>query len=364
METALQLTQEQSQVIAQKREAWAQMGEAVYRSELQLQIQAQAALADIELPTTIEQVPVAEDRLKNIKSSLAAITNNRKAVTSKFDDVTARLMVPEKSFAEPIKMLSDAIIGVKQAYEAESKKKQARFDEIKRCQDHYRNEKIRVEAELAAKVNALVTRCYEHALNKDVKAADVVAYLNTAKASVTADQFPVQVRTFTPVILTAEECQAVCQDLAKIDQQQFADLFARDVDAKFSDYAVAIANKEQALQLAAEEEKRKATEIGQQQQQQQVAAKLESAATSVNVEPVITKVLKKSYEVDMPDTVESILAVMGAFSANIHLCMPKLKVTKWWSFTPLQAAAALGKVKSDDNQFAPAGITFKVVSKL
>lgn len=364
METALQLTQEQTQVIAQKREAWAQMGEAVYRSELQLQIQAQAALADIVLPSTIEDVPDAEERLKKIKSSLATITNNRKAVTSKFDDVTARMMLPEKSFAEPIKMLNDAIIQVKQAYEAEQKKKQARFDEIKRCQDHYRSEKIRIEAEMAAKVNALVTRCFEHALNKDLKTADVAAYLNTAKASITADQFPVQVRPFTPAILTAEECQAVCQDLAKIDQQYFADLFGRDVEAKFSDYAVAIANKEHALQLAAEEEKRKATEIGQQQQQQQVAAKLESAATPVSVEPVITKALKQSYEVDMPDTVESVLAVMGAFSANIHLCMPKLKVTKWWSFTPLQAAAALGKVKSDDNAFAPAGITFKVVNKL
>jgi len=364
METALQLTQEQTQVIAQKREAWAQMGEAVYRSELTLQIQAQAALSDIVLPSKIEDVPAAEDRLRSIKSSMAAITNNRKTITSKFDDVTARLMLPEKSFAEPIKMLSDAIINVKRDYEAEQSKKRARFDEIKRCQDHYRNEKIRIEAEMAAKVNNLVTRCYEHALNKDVKAADVVAYLNTAKASVTADQFPIQVRPFTPAILTAEECQAVCQDLAKIDQQYFADLFARDVDAKFSDYAVAIANKAQALQLAAEEEKRKAVEIGQQQQQQQVAAKLESAATPSSVEPVITKALKQSFEVDMPETVESVLAVFGAFSANIHLCMPKLKVNKWWSFTPAQAAAALGKVKCDDNNFAPAGITFKVVEKL
>lgn len=364
METALQLTQEQTQVIAQKREAWAQMGEAVYRSELTLQIQAQAALTDIVLPSKIEDVPAAEDRLKNIKSSQAAITNNRKTITSKFDDVTARLMVPEKSFAEPIKMLSDAIINVKRDYEVEQSKKRARFDEIKRCQDHYTNEKIRIETELASKVNALVTRCYEHALNSNVSITDLSAYLKNAKESVKVDHFPAQVRTFTPVILTPEECQAVCQDKATIDQHYFVALFSRDVDAKFSDYAVAIANKEMALQQAAEEEKRKADQLAQQQQQQQVAAKLESAATPSSVEPVITKALKQSFEVDMPETVESVLAVMGAFSANIHLCMPKLKVTKWWAFTPAQAAAALGKVKCDDNNFAPVGITFKVVEKL
>jgi len=360
----LQLTTEQTQVIAQKRDAWAQMGEAVYRSELTLQIQAQAALTDIVLPSTIEDVPSAEERLKSIKSAAAMIQNNRKAVTSKFDDVTARLMMPEKSFTEPIKMLSDAIIQVKKVYEVEQAKKQARFDEIKRCRDHYTNEKIRIESELSNKVNSLVARCYEHALNTNVSVADLPAYLKKAKAAVTSDQFTALARNFSYSILTQDEVMSVIQELFTVNQQAYAVQFANDIDAKFSDYAVAIANKEQALQLAQEDEKRKADELAQQQRQQQIAAKLESAATPTSIEPVLTKALKQSYEVDMPDSLESVLAVMAAFSANIHLCLPKLKVTKWWSFTPLQAAASLSKVKSDDNAFAPAGITFKTVDKL
>jgi hypothetical protein len=55
---------------------------------------------------------------------------------------------------------------------------------------------------------------------------------------------------------------------------------------------------------------------------------------------------------------------MAAFTANLQLCLPKLRVTKWMAFTPSQAAGALAKVKNDDNNFSPSGITFKKVDKL
>jgi hypothetical protein len=364
MTTELLLTQEQTQVIAQKREAWALMGEAVYKSELQLQVQAQAALNDIVLPATIEELPEAETKLKEVKSALTIVTNNRKAITSKFDDVTARLMQPEKSFAEPIKMLSDAIIVVKKSYEAEQAKKQLRFDEIRRVRDHFTNERIRVDAELSQKVNSLVARCYENALNTNVAPNGIADYLKKSKAAVTSSQFTALARSIPTNNLTDDEVRSVVSELFTINQQAYADQFATEIDAKFSDYSIAYANKEQALKLAKEEEDKKAAALESQRRQQEVAVKIDSASQATSVEPVLTKALKQSYEVDMPETVEGFLSIMAAFSANIHLCLPKLKVTKWFSFTATQAAAALGKVKSDDNAFNPSGITFKSVDKL
>lgn len=364
MTTELQLNQEQSAILQQKREGWAQMGEIVYRSELGLQLAAQKALNDIVLPSTIEEVPEAEELLKSLKSAATTISTDRKKVTSQFDAVTARLMEPEKSFVDPIKQLSDAIIAVKKEEEAKQAKIRLRNDEIRRCYDHFTNEKIRIESDLSTKVNSLVARCYEHALNSDMKPEAIGEYLTKSKASITVAQFPAAPSRFNHSILTAEEVDAIMKDKFSVDQQSFILAFSSGVDAKFSDYAIAYANKEQALKLAKEEEDRKAKEIAAIAANQTMANKIESAAQETVAVPSLTKALKKSYEVDMPETVESFLVIMAAFSANINLCMPKLKVTKWFGFTANQAAAALGKVKSDDNNFQPAGITFKEVSKL
>jgi len=364
MTTDIQLTPEQAQVITQKREAWAQMGEAVYRQEISLQLRAQQALSDIVLPSTIEEVPEAESRLKEIKAAATAISNDRKAITTKFDDVTARLMQPEKSFAEPVKQLSDAIISVKKTYEASQSETRAKQQELASCEGHWQREQIRVKADCDRLVNELVDRAYTHALNTDVRPEAILEYKDKCFGSVTAARFEIKEQPFIPTKITSEESLQVWKKYFPIDVSPYVQSFRDGLAAKLSDYPVAFANKEQALKIQQDEAKATADALALKQQQSELASKMQQAAQPVSVEPVITKALKKSYEVDMPDSVESILQVMAAFSANIHLCMPKLKVTKWWSFTPLQAANALGKVKSDNNSFEVTGITFKEVDKL
>ena len=213
-------------------------------------------------------------------------------------------------------------------------------------------------------MNELVDRACTHALNTDVRPEAILEYKDKCFGSVTAARFEIKEQPFIPTKITSEESLQVWKKYFPIDVSPYVQSFRDGLAAKLSDYPVAFANKEQALKIQQDEAKATADALALKQQQSELASKMQQAAQPVSVEPVITKALKKSYEVDMPDSVESILQVMAAFSANIHLCMPKLKVTKWWSFTPLQAANALGKVKSDNNSFEVTGITFKEVDKL
>jgi len=360
----LELSAEQSAIIETKKTAWAQMGAAVYKTEIQLQVEAQQALNDISLPTRIEDVPEAETVLKAVKAAQKSIETKRKGVTVKFDDVISRLMQPEKSFADPIKQLSDAIIKVKKEHEANQLKLKNILDEKTRVREYFLNKKIEVESALANKVNEFVSRCYEKALNDSVTLEGLEEYKNKSIAAVTINSFAYAVPSYNPAYCTQEEIEVIKQECFVINKPHYVAEFALQLEEKFSDYDVALNNKAAALALSQKQEQEKKDEIKSAANNQAMSVKLEASATTVSAEPVFTKALKKSYEIDMPETIESILTIMGAFSANINLCLPKLKVNKWFAFTPAQAANVLTKVKCDDNNFAPAGITFKEVDKL
>jgi len=359
-----EITAEQAQIIESKKALWAQMGEAVYKTELQLQIEAQQALNNIALPVKIEEVPEAETMLKNIKAAQKTIEGKRKAVTTRFDEVSARLMQPEKSFTDPIKQLSDAIIKVKKEHEANQAKLKNIADEKTRAREYFLNKKIEIESALANKVNDFVSRCYEKALKDDITMEGLEAYKQDSISRVTINSFAYGLPVFNPAYCAKEDIEAIFQECFVINKSHYVSEFAAQLEEKFSDYEVALGNKADALALSQKQEKEKKDTIASAANNQAMAVKLEASATVVNAEPVFTKALKKSYEVDMDENVESVLKIMSAFSANINLCLPKLKVTKWFAFTPAQAANVLAKVKCDDNNFAPAGITFKEVDKL
>jgi hypothetical protein len=359
-----ELSAEQSAIIETKKADWAKMGAAVYKTEMQLQAEAQQALNNISLPVKIEDVPEAEVMLKSVKAAQASIETKRKAITGLFTDVTTRLMVPEKSFADPIKQLSDAIIKVKKEYKANQQKLQNINKEKTLARETFLNKKIEIESALANKVNEFVSRCYEKALNDNITLEALEEYKSKSIAAVTINSFAFAVPTFNPAYCKPEEIEAIKQECFVIDKSKYVSEFAAQIEEKFSDYDVALNNKAAALALSQKQEQEKKDEIKSTANNQSMSVKLEASATPVSAEPVFTKALKKSYEVDMAENIESVLTIMGAFSANINLCLPKLKVSKWFAFTPAQAANVLAKVKCDDNNFAPAGITFKEVDKL
>lgn len=356
------VTQTDKSIVATKREQWANMGEYVHAQEMALDVAAQQAIALIKEPVNIEDIANAEVVLKTVKAEQNAIQAKRKEVTSKFDAVTARLMEPEKSLNEPIQKLTASIVAIKSEHEKKLAAKKAIDDETQRIKLHFQNEQIRIDALLMQKVEELVSRCYQNALAKDVTPENIAAYIEQSKGAINDSHFIALVTLPSSTVLSAEEVTSLND--VKVNAEGMVKAFGVGVDAIFSDYQVAYANKAAAMQQAQEQEAKNREAIEAQKKQNEVAAKLESASNETEIAPVYGKALKKSYEVDMPDDVQSILSVMAAFSANIHLCLPKLKVTKWWAFTPQQAANALAKVKCDDNLFAPSGINFKEVEKL
>ena len=363
MNTELQA--QDQEVLEQKKQAWGQMGVAVHQTEMQLQVEAQSYLTSLAvLPTTIEEIPGAEDKLSAAKKGLTAITNKRKEVTSKFDAVAARLMAPEKSFVDPIKVYSDAIIKLKKEDEANKAKLRNIDEEKNRCREFFQNKKIEVESGLNEKLIGMVSRCYEHALNENITMENLSMYLDKCADSVTVKSFPIDTPVFVNYHISADEVVSIRQQTFIIDQSSYPSLFGKMIESKFSDYEVAIGKKAAALALSQKQDQEKQAEIKQEAQQQTMANKIESAAFVPNVAPSETKALKHGYIVDMPETVESVLMIMAAFSANIQLCLKYLKVTKWFSFTAQQAATALGKVKCEDNSFQPSGIIFKQIDKL
>jgi hypothetical protein len=369
MEAVLtQQPQEDQLIVQEKRNAWAQMGEVIYRKELSFQARAQEATAKLQtLPTTIDEVQEAEAILKEVKAACAKLMEDRKAVTSKFDDVAKRLMAPEKSFETPVAEYQKAIITVKQQYEQEQKKKQLKQDEYKRIREQLIAAMANYEAEYKTKIHNKVNAYYEWALN-NITPDKLEDTLSQMAAKLTEADFtpprPNPVRSYH----TAEEIQALINECFVVKPEDYVAEYVIELEKRFSDFAIAFNNKAEAMRIANEEKERRQQEILQQQQNTVVAAQLDAfTTTDMSVAPSGVKALKKCYEVDieaMGETVQTVLKIMAAFSANLSACLTKLKVNKWMSFTPQQAANCLGKLKSEDNAFQATGILFKEVEKL
>jgi Glu-tRNA(Gln) amidotransferase subunit E-like FAD-binding protein len=125
---------------------------------------------------------------------------------------------------------------------------------------------------------------------------------------------------------THQEFNQILNEVWKIKPADYVALFATELEKKFSDYSVAYLNKQQALQLAKEEQERRLQEIAQQKQQTEIAATLDSVSTDMSIEPSGLKALKKAYEVDMPETFDSVMKIFSAFMANKQKCLEKVNI--------------------------------------
>lgn len=365
-EVATQPKQEQLTQAESKRAAWGQLGVNIFNKDLEFQARAQASIAKLIIPSSIEEVAQAEAILKEVKAEGVALKNDRLAITRPVDTRIAQLTIPEKSFDEPTKKVEQAIIVLKKAEEARKQQEYKRLDELKQCREYLTTIRNNAESKFKQTNIDKVAAVYSHALGKgDISADMVTDYIKFAVGRRDAVEFDCEFPKNTYQLVKDEEFKAMCQELLIFDSKRFINEYENQLKEKFSDYAVALKNKAQALANAEKEKKEKEAAIESEKNNANIAAKLESVATPVDaVLSTTTKALKQSYAIDMPETVESMIAIMTAFTAHINLCMPKLNVSKWFSFTPSQAGAALAKVKGDDESFKPAGITFKVVDKL
>lgn len=354
------------EIIEKKRKTWADMGVSTYNAELKLQAMASDACNKFSIPSNYNDLIEAESDLKTLKQSQKLVETERKAITSKFDELCSRLMNPEKSFNEPIKLLTEAIIKVKKEHEVKQKVVEQQNNERKAIKDMVLNYINNKDAEIKSFISNKVSNALQYALKEgDVTMETLPDFLISCEKKYETSFFNIEPPKYHVTAITADECQQIIAENFKWDPIFYFTLYKAELLKKFSDYEVQVNNKIQALELAAKQEAEKQHALAVEKANKETAIKLESLSVDIStISNTGVKELKKVYEIDMPETIESVLAIMSAFSANIHLCMPKLKVNKWFAFTPLQAGNALAKVKCDDNVFNPSGIIFKEVSKL
>lgn len=366
-EQGLVLTEDQQAILNQKKGTWSDMGASVYLAELSLQGKAQQLLATIKHPTKVSEIAASQNLLKMLKAEFTALQASRKSITSKFDAVTERLMMPEKSGVDPLKALEQAIIKIKEVEEAEKRVEAEKNKAFADCKQFIQTTRNNAEAQFKTLILEKVNKCYNHALGQgNITPDELDMFIELCIEGLKDTHFKIQypLNAFSKHVST-DEFTKMCAETLIIDAQPWLAEYQNSLRAKFADYNIAYNNKEDALKRSHEEAATQAKNIESEKANANAAATLQAVGTVHEaVLTTGTKALKKSFEVDMEESLENSVVVMNAFVANIHLAASKLKVNKWDSFTIGQMKNALGKCKSDDNVFAPQGITFKEVSKL
>lgn len=363
MSTDLALTEQQVTDLQNKQTAFAKFYELAYRTEISLANKVK--IGEINLPTNIDELPGAESRLLEIKKLQQDIKAERSVITKKLDELGGRFMTYEKELQPAIDQLTTGIITVKKAHEAAQAEIRQKQQAIQAFREHVVSVRIANDSQFKQIIQVAVNKAYQDALNGEVTSMDQLeSYLQKVCERVTTGSFIGRNFTAASSMLSKDEIESIIGELYTIAVEDYVTLFAIELENRFSDYEVALHNKQQALAIANREALDATVEIIKEAESAQLEVDIQSAMIFDTVPDTFVKPLKKSYAIDMDDTMQNALKIMAAFSGNINLCLPKLKITKWMAFTPAQAGTALAKVKCDDNNFTPAGIIFKEVDKL
>lgn len=370
-----ELSNQQKEVESKKRNAWGNMGVAIHQNEMQIQARSQQIIKTLEAkPTEISQVPEAEEKLKVAKSMVNQLVVDRKKITTPLDEVISRLMEPEKTATQIVKEFEAAIIPIKKAEEARGKletdKQNERTQLIEKCKMLV----IESDSKLKTKINDLISTAYEFALtrqNKDktvgVPINDVNDYVNLCIEAGKKKLLEIAAETikFKPLFISEEEAEQIVNmpEHCTITEDYFQ-AFEKAMKERFSDYEVAFQNKKDALELSAKEKAEAEALIAKEKMNETISASMSAAAATPSIVKTETKALKKSFEIDMPETFESAMLIMAAFIANKEKAIQKTTVKKWFSFNAESAGKALAKFKSEDNSLSFSGINFKEVDKL
>lgn len=363
-----EIIKEDVQVLETKKTAWGSFGEVVYRTEIALQNEVIGIVNTMKIPTVVADIPVAETELKMLKQKLKALTENRKTVTVRFDELSERLMVPEKDLNKLISDFSEALLTVKKI-EAETKRKQQQAEaEIRNLKLHFERSANLTFSDLKIKVQNKCSEMYKYAIETEAITAEVLdTYIAKCIGRFNVDFFAykIPVVPFQLTEIKQEEVQAISdKSYAIVDCVQMRTDAIVDFKNMFADFVTAKANKEQALKLQAEETASKLAETQKNLQQQNVASEIRTMSQEHTPLTIATKALKEEYIIDMEETLENSMLIITAFLANKERCLPKTTVKKWFNFSASNAATALEKVKSEDNSFQPAGINFITNQKL
>lgn len=367
-QTPLTISPNQSdlEIIAKRKEAWGKLAESVYTTDLRLQAMSQKAISSLVYPKTIQDIPAAEDQLKSLSATENKVIEERKAITNVFRDVADTMMKSEKSFTEPKKKYTDAIISLKKLKEAEDRKTEninnekrlIREQVIKHCAD--------LDARIKTYMNELISKAFVFALKQSIPIAFIGEKIKEWSDGGIQKVLEFKCEPFnrTAIYISKEESEVIVRESHTINLIDYANQYDFLLRDKFKDYEVAFKNKEAAIQKNEADRLEAEKAIAGEKLNTEISASIEANIVLDATPTIDTKALKKSYEVDMPETVDNALMLFSAFAANKEKCMAELRVNKWFSFNASQIAGALSKIKSKDNLFQPSGINFKEVAKL
>lgn len=348
----------------EKSKAWGQFGLALPDFENDL------ANAKLEIEKVLSLVPAKgnikelEPNLKNAKILSKSLEEKRKGITVHLDNVKERLMVPEKAVQDQLKAYELQIIAVKKVIESENAALTAVDDEKKDLITKIKASYIEYFAECLRIVNDLIHSTYSNMLSTKVPFEDFDAEIKKASIFYLPDYKPFFARqNYKKQHLNDSQISLIYTD-NKGDMPNYTKLFVDEMNAKKIGYKSELANVEAAKAIMDKEKKEAEKKALAEKESQQLNLKIENATAFDAVPKSDVKDLKKVFELDMPNDHTTVLALFGAFAANLDICLPELKVNKWMALTPDQVGKVLAKLKSRNNSLTFSGINFKATDKL
>lgn len=346
-----------------KRVAWGGLGVQIYHSELSLQLVAQEISKKLitEIPTN--KIADAEKALADVRTLYRALVESRKNVTSKLDAVTDRAMLPEKGVLAAIEKNVAEIIKAKKQQEEERKTQDNKDKELKQVAEKVR---VYVADMHASYLNAqakLLADSYKHALDKEIGMESLTEYLTKIKGRVTIASMTTPSPKIAAIFNTQEDVDAeILRNFIPWTAQKYVDGFQLDLKNKYSDWELALKNKETAAEISTKELAETIDAINDNKEQEVIGAKLDTFASPVQESGV--KELKRPYKIPEPETMDQAYTIMNAFIVNKKLCIPHLTKIKPVNFGIKQMMAALEGIKNNDENFAFTGLVFTQIEKL
>ena len=348
---------------------WKNTGITVSKCNLWLsgeQNKLQKALPSIVVSE--ENIVLTEEILAGAKKTVKAMGEARLGLTRSMDDVKKQLMQPEKDCLVLIDELASKLLTVKKEVKKEQDQLNMKAEQTNALKLAIKTAYDKYFAECQRTIDNELTNSY--AVMLEAK-APLEKYDGLAKESVDGLVFPslkeyVQRERTNTTALTDDEIKQIKKDSVQKSPDYKALLEQKFIDKKVT-YQVELNNVAEALkqnELAAAEAKKKREHEAT---GKELANKIEAVAANQTASvPAVEsgKKIKESFELDMEETPENALLIWACFSANFEAVIGKLTIKKWFSATPKQIGTALGKIKSDDNEFNFTGITFKKVEKL
>jgi len=328
-----------------------------------------------QLPTSYEQVPEAEARLKELKQNLSSFNDEISALTTPINGVVDRLNAYKKPILNEytkdgkkvregyIPTLEAAIIKLKKDEEERVRTKEAKAKQLKDYELLHVSAFNNFKANCMANINSLISMAFNHAIDK-VPVAELSVFLQTMETRFPEDNFKLPLITDSD---TDEKKKIINDIYGTYDIAYYEQLYKDKLKEAFVDFVNAKNNSDAAkaqLQKDIDEANRKA-EV--EANNVVAAAQIVSSAVTVSSTPEVvveTKGLKKSYDIDMEDSYESMKAIDKAFYAMGDNAFSKLRNSSVFTITIMQKATALAKCKSEDNNLSFEGIKFKEVDKL